>query len=163
MAWIVAALLLVVCVSVWSGWSSTAARLRHAEQMWVELFEQSDQPTRLLALNSLGQFGPLSPSTLEKLRAATKGESDDIRIASLAALALHASECRSFQFEIFKIQNTDDSPAVRAQASRTYEAMQRTNGQSRGGAILFWCLIAAIVGSMIAAGGWLWLRLRKFA
>ena len=163
LAWIVAALLLVVCVSVWSGWSSTAARLRHAEQMWVDLFEQSDQPTRLLALNSLGQFGPLSPSTLEKLRAATKNESDDIRIASLAALALHASECRSFQFEIFKIHKTDGSPTVRAQAGRTYEAMQQTNGPSMAAVVLFWCVIAAILGSAIAAGGWLWQRLRKFA
>ena len=162
-AWVVAALLLVACLSVWSGWRSTAARLRHAEQMWVELFEQSDQPTRLLALRSLGQFGPLSPATLEKLRAATKGEPDDIRIASLATLTRHAAECRSFQFEIFKIQNNDASPAVRAQAGRTYEALRQAGHPSTGGTALFWFVTVTLVVGAIAAGAWIWLRLKKFA
>ena len=162
-AWVLAAVLLVICLSMWFGWRNTATRLRHAEKMWVELFEQSDQTTRLLALSSLGKFGPLSPTTLEKLRTATKSENEEIRIASLVTLAQHASECRSFQHEIFKIHNTDASPAVRAQAARTYEVMRQANGRSMGTTVMFWCVIIAIVGSTVAVGWWIWQRLRKFA
>ncbi|MBC8116527.1 MAG: hypothetical protein H7062_19215, partial [Candidatus Saccharimonas sp.] len=165
LAWVVAALLLVVCLSLWSGARDTAARLRHAEQMWVNVLETTDPPTRLLALSSLGKFGPLSPSTLEKLRvtAGTTSQSDVIRIAALEALAQHASECRSFQAEIFKIHNSDGSPAVRGQAGRTYEAMKQARSRSAGAVTMFWGVIGAILGSAIAGGWWLWQRLKKFA
>ena len=165
LAWVVAALLLVVCLSLWSSARDTAARLRHAEQMWVNLLETTDQPTRLLALNSLGKFGPLSPATLEKLRAAavTTSQSDEIRLASLEALAQHASECRSFQVEISKIHNNDASPAVRAQAGRTREAMKQAGGRSTGAAVVFWGVVVAVIGGAIGGGWWLWQRLKKFA
>lgn len=163
LAWVIAALLLVACLSVWSEWRETSTRLQHAEQMWVDLFERSDPPTRLLALGSLGQFGPLSPSTIEKLRAATKGESEEIRIAALVVLAQHAAECRSLQMEILKIQNTDGSPTIRSQAGRTYEAMRQANGQATEAAAMFWCLIVVLVSMAVSAGWWLWRRLRKFA
>jgi eukaryotic-like serine/threonine-protein kinase len=165
LAWVVAALLLVVCWSLWSGARATAARLRHAEQMWVNLLEATDPSTRLLALNSLGKFGPLSLPTLEKLRvtATTTGQGDDIRVAALAALAQHASECRSFQPEIFKMHKADDSPEIRVQAGRTYEAMKEARSHSTGTVIFFWGVIATLVGSAIAGCWWLWERLKKFA
>ena len=165
LAWIVAALLLVACLSLWSGARDTTARLRHAEQMWVNLLEATDPPTRHLALSSLGKFGPLSPTTLEKLRVivGTTSQSDDIRIAALDALAKHASECRSFQAEIFKIHNADDNPAVRAQAGRTHEAMKQAGGLSSQANVMFWGMIAVLLGSATAGGWWLWQRLEKFA
>lgn len=165
LAWAVVAVLLAVCLSLWSGARDTSARLRHAEQMWVNLLDASDPPTRHLALSSLGKFGPLSPDTLEKLRvtAGTTSQSDDIRIAALAALAQHASECRSYQSEIFKIHNNDASPAVRVEAGRTVESMKRAVSPSTGAAVMFWGMIAVIVGSVIAGGWWLWRRLEKFA
>ncbi len=162
-AWVVVALLLVASLSLWFGWRNTAARVRHAEKMWVDLLEQSDHPTRLLALSSLGKFGPLSSSTIEKLRAAMKGENEEIRVASLVVLAQHAAECRSLQLEILKIQNTDGSPAVRSQAGRTYEVMKQANGRFTGNFVVFWVVIVAIAGGAIAGGWWLWERLRKFA
>ena len=164
-AWVVVALLLVVCLSLWSSARDASARLQHAEQMWVNLLEATDPPTRQLALSSLGKFGPLSPSTLEKLRVTvgTTSQSEDIRIGSLATLAQHAAECRSFQFEIFKIHNSDGNPAVRTQAGQTYEAMKQAGGRSTGAAVLFWGVIATVIGGAIAGGRWLWQRLQKFA
>ncbi len=165
LAWVIAAVLLVVCLNLWSRVQDASARLRHAEQMWVNLIDASDPPTRHLALSSLGKFGPLSPDSLEKLRvtAATTSQSADLRIAALDALAQHASECRSFQFEVFKMHNSDDNPAIRIQAGRTYEAMKQATDPSTGSAALFWGLIAVIFGSVLAGGWWLWRRLEKFA
>ncbi len=165
LAWVVAALLLVVCLNLWSSARDTSAQVRHAEQMWVNLLETTDPPTRLLALSSLGKFGPLSPSTLEKLRvtAGTTSQGDGIRIAALATLAQHASECRSFQSEIFKMHNSDDSSAVRGQAGQTYEAMKQAGGRSTRAAANVWVVIIAIIGIAISSGRWLWRRLEKFA
>ena len=163
LAWVVAGLLLVSCFSLWIGWRNTAVRLRHAEKVWIDLLEQSDHPTRLLALSSLGKFGPLSSSTIEKLRVAMKGESEEIRVASLVVLAQHAAECRSLQLEVFKIQNTDGSPVVRSQAGLTHAALKQANSQSTGAGVLFWIVIVAILSSAIAGAWWLWQRLRKFA
>ena len=164
-AWVVVALLLVVCASLWSAARDTSAQLRHAEQLWVNLLETSDPSTRQLAFSSLGKFGPLSRSTLEKLRvtAVTTSQPEDIRIASLEAMSLHAAECRSFQLEIFKIHNSDGSPAVRVQAGRTFESMRQAAGQSPGTAILLWGVIAALIGSAVFGGWRLWQRLQKFA
>jgi serine/threonine-protein kinase len=165
LAWVVVALLLIVCLSLWSGARDTSAQLRHAEQIWVNLFETTDSTTRLLAVNSLGKFGPLSPSTLEKLRvtATTASQGDEIRIAALVALAQHASECRSFLVEISKLQNKDDSSAVRIQAGRTCEAMKQAGGQSTKMTANFWIAIIAILGIAVCGGMWLWERLAKFA
>lgn len=165
LAWVLSAVLLIVCLNLWSGARDTSARLRHAEQMWANLLDAPDPPTRHLALSSLGKFGPLSPDTLDKLRvtSGTTSETDDIRIAALDTLAQHASECRSFQFEIFKMHNSDDNPAIRAQAGRTYQAMKQAADSSTRSAVLFWGLIAVIVGSVFAGGWWLWRRLEKFA
>ncbi len=165
LAWVVAAVLLVVCLSVWSGARDTSARLRHAEQMWVNLLDATDPPTRHLALKSLGKFGPLSPDTLEKLRATavTTSQGDDIRIAALETLAQHASECRSFQLEFFKIHNNDANPLVRVQAGRTYEAMKQAGSSSWGAATLFRGMVVVVIGMVIAGGWWLWRRLEKFA
>lgn len=161
--WGLAVLLLLVCTGVWARWSSTAAQLRHAEQQWADLFEHSETPTRVLAASHLGDFGPLTAATIEKLHTATRDTNPAIRVAALSALGRHASECRWLQTDVMHIEKVDEFAEVRFQASAVLEAMKNAPSSFSISYLLIWGVIVLLVSGVAAVGWNAWQRLKLAA
>ncbi len=162
-AWGVVACLALVCVMLWNEWRATAAKLRHAEQQWVDLLQRPDVPTRVLAVRSLAKFDPLSSIAVDKLYGITKDASEEVRVAALTSIKERASAFRSHQVELFKLQNTDPSPTVRNLAAQTVDAIKQTKDTSTAGRAVFWTVVIVLLGGIAAGGWWLWERIRPYA
>lgn len=161
--WGLCALLLVACVGIGMRASVTAAHLRQAEQQWVDLFEKSDQATRVLAANALREFGPLRSSTIEVLHRGTKHNDPKIRIAALEALGRHATECRSLQSDVMHLEKVDENPDVRHQAGVVLDAMRHAPAATNERYVVSFGVIVLIL-SALATGGWhVWRRLQVIA
>jgi len=160
--WIASSVLALVLIYSWFGWAHSAGQLHRAEETWVHLLETSDQPTQLLAAKVLGNFGPLHPSTIQKLKAATESPILEVRIAALRTLSQHPHECRWMQAELMRIQKVDESVLVRSEAGSTIEAIQKANGLLSG-SILFWGILLTI-GAVLGTGGWyFWKGMHRLA
>lgn len=161
--WGIAALMTLATAGLWSLQSSTVRQLRHAEQTWVELFDHADPAVRVLAAKALAEFGPLQTTTIQKLIQATRNSSSGIRVAALAALERHASECPSAQGDIFQIEKSDEDPNVRLQASRVLEAMKQVRTGFSVIRIIVWFTVLSLAASVVT-GTWLvWRKLSPIA
>ena len=161
--WGMTVLLLMVCTGFWVRWHATATQLRHAEQQWVDLLEGAEPAVRVVAVNALGDFGPLQPSTIKTLRKATQDAKPEIRIAALSVLGRHAAECRWLQTEVMHIEKVDEHSDVRYHASVVLEAMKNAPAGLSLSYFVLWFLVLAF-GSALAAVGWnVWQRLRPIA
>ncbi len=163
-SWSIAACLVVICLISWNGWRTSSSRIAQAEHVLVNQLDSPDQTTRLFAANTLAKLGPLHPNTIGKLHAATKSGRDETIIAALAALSHHANECRSLQWDIYKMQqNSELSSAVRAQAGQTFNEIQQSRSSSTTMTILFWSFLVALMVVAVVGGRWIWSRVRLLA
>lgn len=160
--WIISSVLALVLIYSWGGWAHSAGQLHHAEDTGVNLLETSDLQTQLLAAKVLGKFGPLRPSTIQKLKAAAESPVLDVRVAALRALSQHARECRSMTAELMRIQKIDESVLVRNEAANTIEAIQKTNGMFSG-PFVFWGLLFTIAAVLGTAGWYFWKGMHRLA
>lgn len=161
--WGITLVLLLLATTMWFGWSATASRLRQAEQQWIVLLEGQDAASRVLAANSLGEFGPVRAATIEKLRGATKDPVPAVRVAALSALGKHAAECRWLQGEVLHIEKVDDSPDVRHEAGLVLDAMKHAPGRGTIAVLMIWLLVLVSLGAL-GAGTWnVWQRLKPIA
>lgn len=161
--WGLAALMTLTTACFWSLWTNTVRQLHHAERTWVELFEDSNPASRVLAAKSLAEFGPLQTATIQKLIHATQDSSPGIRVAALAALERHASECPSVQGDVFQIEKSDVDPEVRFQAGRVLEAMKQVRTGFSTIRIISWLTVLSLAAGA-AFGIWMvWRKLRPIA
>lgn len=162
--WMAAIVLLIACVVGWSGWSSSAARMRQAERALVDQLDGPQPQARVFAIQTLARFGPLHPETAARLLTATRDSQDEVKVAALDALAAHAAEFRAHQVEIYKLQHDHEvSSHIRHHAGQTLEALKQARSGSLGGTLVWWTFALALPASL-AAGAWLlWNRLRPYA
>jgi serine/threonine-protein kinase len=161
--WICAGVLLMMCAGFWWSASNVASQLHRAERQWVELLERSDPAVRILAANALAEFGPLKAATIDSLRNATRDANPQVRVAALASLAQHASECRDLQGEMLRIEKVDENADVRRQAGLALGAMKQPVSGFSFARLLLWGVVLA-VGAAATAVVWnVWQRLKPVA
>ncbi|MBS0201803.1 MAG: protein kinase [Planctomycetes bacterium] len=161
--WGICVLLLLACVGIWLRANATATRLRHAEQQWVDLFQKSDQTTRLLAAQALADFGPLQASTIEVLHEGTRDKTPAIRVAALAALGQHAAECRWLQNEFLHLEKVDENPDVRYQAGMVLDAMKHAPAATATRHVVSGGVMLLVLCGLVAGGWHVWRRLQVVA
>lgn len=161
--WGLAVLMTLASACFWSLWTSTVRQLHHAERTWVELFEHSNPASRVLAAKALAEFGPLQTATIQKLIHATQESSPGIRVAALAALERHASECSSVQGEIFQIEKSDVDPEVRFQAGRVLEAIKQVRTGFSTIRIISWLTMLSLAAGAALGICVVWRKLRSIA
>lgn len=161
--WSLVAAMLLICGLVIVRSRATAEQLNHAEQQWVDLFKHPDPIMRATAAKGIGDFGPVRASTIQLLRDATKDPLPQIRVAALAALAQHASECKWLQGEVLHIEKVDENPEVRHQAGLTGESLKSASGGMSIWSVIFWGLILLTTAALGAIGWTVWTRLKPIA
>ena len=161
--WGIAVVALLVCAYQANGWMQTAGQLRQAEQTWIYLLSHSEPGVRVLAANSLSKFQKLRPVAIEKLREGANSPNVELKLASIRALARHASDSRSLSAELLRIQKSDENTSVRAEAGTALAAIQRS---SRPFSYFFLALEALLLLTVLGigfGGWWVWNRVKPFA
>ncbi|HEY0983117.1 MULTISPECIES: serine/threonine protein kinase [unclassified Schlesneria] len=161
--WGIAGVASLMCLFLAYGWMQSARQLRQAEQNWVSLLDHGEPGVRVVAASSLAKFPSLSPDTISRLSDCASLPHIDLQLASLRTLSAHASQSRSLAAELLRIQKSDESSAVRAEAATVLTAIQQS---SRPFSYFFFALEGIIVLSLIGAGfggWWIWNKFKAFA
>ena len=151
--WTVAAVLLLVCLRLWYGWTQTASQLVKAENLWCIQLESGQPENRMIAARSLSKFDFLNPSTIGKLKDAANSPIAELRLAAIQTLKTHAAEAKSLSAELIRIQKADENSLVRAEAGLAIAAIQKSPSATSPAVITFWTIVLIILAST-CIGGW---------
>ena len=161
--WGIAGAALLICAYQAYGWMQTAGQLRQAEQTWISLLDHAEPGVRVLAANSLANFQKLRPVAIEKLRDGAGSPNVELQLASIRALARHASDSRSLSAELLRIQKSDENMAVRAEAGTALTAIQQSSRPFSYFFLALEALLLLVVLGIGFGGWWLWNKVRPFA
>lgn len=161
-AWVVAGAAFLLCGFQAYGWVQTARQLRQSEQTWIDLLDRAEPAVRVLAAESLAKFQRLSPESISKLSEGAVSSHVELQLASLRALSAHASQSRSLAAELLRIQKSDESTVVRAEAGTALTAIQQS---TRPFSYFFFALEGVILLLLLGAGfggWWIWNKFKSF-
>jgi serine/threonine protein kinase len=154
--------LVLACFGLWSwyGWMQAASHLQQAEQTWVDLLQRSEPDTQVLALQALGKFRYLHPSSIERLRDSSKSPNVNVRLGALHALKQHAAESRSLNAELIRIQKSDENSSVRIEAGEVVAVIQQFRYPISFSSMVLPCFVVVCLAGSIFGGWWYWEKIK---
>ncbi len=130
-----AVIAMIVVPLLWLGWTlSLQSRVREAEEsrtLLLQMWRESEGVFKDRAAEALGQLARRNPDVLEDLRAALKSENEPSKLSALKGVAAAGPAAINLHEDVYKLQQRDESTAVRLQAQQTLTALK--SGDRPGG------------------------------